>query len=229
MALKLQKHIKLSGKLVCKSGIRVGGSKEDLEVGGIDNPVIRDPVSRLPYIPGSSLKGKLRSLSEYRLGKVTNDGKPCGCAQEDCLVCKIFGPHMSPRHNLGPTRIIVRDAHLSAESKESLEALRESGIDFSEIKTENIIDRRTGIAADGGLRTGERVPAGTKFDLVRSIRIFDGDDEKQLINFLQQSLAALQNDTLGGSGTRGYGWVEIEDLKLGASSYAAAQSPAAKQ
>src|SRR3990172_325772 len=102
--LKLDKHVCVSGTLTCKTGTRIGGSKEDIEIGGVDSPIIRDPVTRLPYVPGSSLKGKLRSLLEYKHGKIGPDGRPCGCALETCLVCRIFGPHLKPNHGLGPSR-----------------------------------------------------------------------------------------------------------------------------
>jgi len=208
--LRLLKHKCIAGTLTCKSGLRIGGSQEDLEVGGNDNPVIRDPVSRLPYIPGSSLKGKLRSLLEYMEGKVGPEGMPCTCGQPGCKVCLVFGPHRNVRHSLGPTRIIVRDAPLSEESRQKLGPLQEQGIDFAEIKRENWIDRRTGVAGQGGLRTQERVPAGTKFDLTIHVRMFEGDDEAAIVGFIEQGLKALESEYLGGSGTRGYGWVTVD-------------------
>ena len=209
--LRLIGHKHISGTLTCKTGLRIGGSKDDIDVGGIDNPIIRDPVTRLPYIPGSSIKGKLRSNLEYQLGKVdTSSGQPCGCGKEDCPVCRIFGPHRNTRHNLGPTRIIVRDAPLSADSKTKLEPLLEQGMDYAEIKREDWIDRRTGVAGQGGLRTQERVPAGTEFDLNIHVRIFDGDDTSALLGYIEQSLKMLESEYLGGSGTRGYGWVGVK-------------------
>ncbi|MFW0861812.1 MAG: type III-A CRISPR-associated RAMP protein Csm3 [Dethiobacter sp.] len=207
-------HIKLTGALVCRTGLRIGGSKEDIEIGGIDNPILRDPLSRLPYIPGSSLKGKLRSSLEYKEGKVGAEGNPCGCAEPDCMVCTIFGPHLRPTHGLGPTRIIVRDALLTADSKTRLEGMLEEGLQYAEVKTENIIDRRTGVARRGGLRQMERVPTGTKFDINISLRIFEGDDEGRILNFVKEGLRLMQEDYLGGSGTRGYGWVKIEDFTI---------------
>lgn len=147
MNLKLLKHRKIDGKLTLKTGMRIGGSKEEIEIGGMDNPIIREPINDLPYIPGSSLKGKLRSSLEYKYGKVTDTGRPCGCAQPDCLVCRVFGPHIQgarAEHGLGPSRIIVRDASLTEESKRELAKLQEKGLLYAEVKTENIIDRRTG-------------------------------------------------------------------------------------
>jgi CRISPR-associated protein Csm3 len=178
-----------------------------MEIGGLDNPVIRHPLTRIPYIPGSSLKGKLRSLLEYREGKVQPNGEPCNCRSSDCLVCRIFGPHKRPKHNLGPSRLIVRDASMTTEWVEKLEAMTDQDLLYTEIKTENMIDRCTGVSAQ--FRTMERIPAGTQFDLNLSVRIFEDDDEQAIIGFISSALDMLQQDTLGGSGTRGYGWVEI--------------------
>jgi CRISPR-associated protein Csm3 len=212
MALKLLKYVTIQGTLTCKSGLRIGGSKEEMEIGGMDNPVIRHPLTKLPYIPGSSLKGKLRSLLEYKTGKVGPNGEPCGCMS--CLVCRIFGPHKQVRHDLGPSRIIVRDASMAEEWAKKLEVLREEGLLYVEVKSENWIDRRTGVAGHGGLRTQERVPAGAQFLLNISVRIFDGDKEEDIIGFIRQGLDMLPQDTLGSSGSRGYGWVQL-DYKVG--------------
>lgn len=208
MVYKLLKYVPIRGRLTCKTGLRIGGSKEEMEIGGMDNPVIRHPLTKVPYIPGSSIKGKLRSLLEYKMGKVSANGGPCGCV--DCLVCKVFGPHKRSEHGLGPTRIIVRDATMTDEWVKRLEVLREEGLNYVEVKTENWIDRRTGVAGRGGLRTQERVPAGAQFDFNISVRIFEGDGEQEILDFIQQGLGMLPQDTLGGSGSRGYGWVEIE-------------------
>jgi CRISPR-associated protein Csm3 len=205
--LTLTKHVRIHGTLTCKTGLRIGGAAEEVEIGGMDNPIIRDPVTQYPYVPGSSLKGKLRSMMEYKLGKIDDRGRPCGCAQPDCLVCTVFGPHMRPQHNLGPTRIIVRDASLSEESIPALDRLLEQGLPRAEVKSENTINRRTGVALNP--RSMERVPAGTKFDLEISLRIFAGDDEKQIVDFVREGLDLLHAEYLGGSGTRGYGWVKV--------------------
>jgi len=210
--LKLKKYIIIQGKLICKTGLRIGGSKEELEIGGLDNPIIRDPVDELPYIPGSSMKGKLRSLLEYKYNRVGANGNPCGCGKplDECPVCTIFGPHMKPAHDLGPSRLIVRDCLVSEESRANLARLEKQGLGYSELKTENIIDRRTGTARAGGLRTMERVPKGTEFNLNISVRVFEQDDEAKMVGYVKEALELLQKDYLGGSGTRGYGWVEVQ-------------------
>lgn len=210
MSWKLIEYVPVKGVLNCKSGLRIGGSKDDIEIGGMDNPVIRHPLTKRPYIPGSSLKGKLRTLSEYREGKVPANGQPHGCRTDGCLVCTVFGPHKTTDHQHGPSRLIVRDANLTPEWDTKLSEAQGSGINFAEVKTENWIDRNTGIAGGGGLRTQERVPAGAQFDFTLSIRIFEGDDKQKIISFIKESLDTLPKDTLGSSGTRGYGWVELE-------------------
>lgn len=210
MALRLLKYVPIQGTLTCKTGLRIGGSKEDMEIGGMDNPVIRHPLTKAPYIPGSSLKGKLRSLLEYKTGKVSSNGEPHGCREKGCLICTVFGPHKQSEHDFGPTRIIVRDANLTEDWTERLEALREEGLLYVEVKSENWIDRRTGVAGRGGLRTQERVPAGAQFELNISVRIFEDDNEQEILDFIKEGLEMLPHDTLGGSGTRGYGWVEVQ-------------------
>ena len=214
MSLKLE-YTEIRGMLVCKTGLRVGGSREDIEIGGLDNPIIRDPVTKLPYIPGSSLKGKLRSLLEYKEGKVTPSGEPHGCRENGCLICKVFGPHKVVDHAFGPSRIIVRDALLTEESKKELEEKLEAGSLYTELKQEVSIDRKTGTASKPGPRTMERVPAGAKFALHIVLRTFEGDNKDELVKFVKEGVGLLQQDYLGGSGTRGYGWVEIKDLKVG--------------
>ena len=210
--LELKGYCSLTANLLCKTGLKVGGTEAGMSIGGAENPVIKD-LRGLPYIPGSSLKGKLRSLLEYRYKRVTERGEPCGCGHPDCPVCYMFGPHRNTSHDLGPTRIIVRDAYLSQKSQQDWENAGKEGREFTETKTETMINRRTGIAAHGSLRTQERIPAGTEFALNINLRIFDDDDADKMKKLVEEALSYLQQDTLGGSGTRGYGWVEVKDLR----------------
>lgn len=201
-SLKMIKHVPIQGTILCLTGLRIGGTKDDIEIGGMDNPIIRHPQTRLPYIPGSSLKGKMRSSLEYAYDRVGQRGQPCGCGQSNCLVCRIFGPHKNVRHDLGPTRILVRDAMMDVESGEDPER-------WIEIKSENWIDRTTGIAGNGGLRQNERVVSGAKFKFDISLRIFADDDETKLVNTVREALTLIEQDYLGASGSRGYGRVKF--------------------
>lgn len=213
MSWKLVKHVPITAVLNLKSGCRIGGSKDDIGIGDMDNPIIRHPLTKHPYIPGSSIKGKLRSLVEYSEGLVPSNGQPHGCDKDGCIVCRVFGPHKKSRHPHGPTRLIVRDSMLEAESERILTEAVAQGLNYAEVKSENWINRSTGTAGDP--RTQERIPAGTSFNLTFSVRIFEEDDENKILDLLRKSLDLLQKDTLGGSGTRGYGWVELSDLKIG--------------
>lgn len=211
MAFKLKKYITIQGVIHCVTGLHIGGNKEEIEIGGMDNPVIRHPLTKEPYIPGSSLKGKLRALLEYKHGKVQNNGDPCNCATENCPVCRIFGPHKHPKHNLGPTRLLCRDAKLTDASREALTPLASEGLLYAELKSENIINRKTGTATDP--RTQERVPADTKFDFTLTLRVFEQDQEMELLQRITEGLTLLEADYLGGSGSRGYGQIKLEQLK----------------
>lgn len=204
----------ISGTIHCETGLRIGGSAENIEIGGLENTIIRHPITEEPYIPGSSLKGKIRSLLEYRDGrrdsqgreKQAHDGEPCQCGT--CMICRVFGPHKNLKHSLGPTRALFRDAALTDASRRWLQEAQESkGILFSEVKTENMIKRTVGAAEHP--RTQERVPAGAEFAFEISVRIFKNDDESKVLQLLKDGLALLEKDYLGASGSRGYGKVKI--------------------
>ncbi len=214
----LQDYRLIKGVITCETGLRIGGSKESIQIGGMENPIIRHPITEQPYIPGSSLKGKVRSLLEYKHGRRDRSGNPKGKGRRDngepcqcgkCMVCRVFGPHRNPHHDLGPTRALFRDAELTEKSLRWLEDARaEMGTAYAEVKTENMVNRRTGTAEHP--RTQERVPSGAAFDFEISIRIFDEDDEDAIVSFVEEGLALLEQDYLGGSGSRGYGKVSLE-------------------
>jgi CRISPR-associated protein Csm3 len=208
--MKLLEIKTIRGQILCQTGLRVGGSAESIEIGGIDNPIIKHPLTLEPYIPGSSLKGKMRSQMEKQEGKVTPGGEPCRCGQ--CMVCRIYGPHKNLRHELGPTRILVRDAMLSEESRQEMQEAIKLGKSYVEVKTENIIDRNVGTAKHP--RQQERVPAGAKFDLEIAIQIFDLDQGHDSIGAVKKALKSVQDTYLGGSGSRGYGKVRFINLTL---------------
>jgi CRISPR-associated protein Csm3 len=198
--VKLDEYIEVCGIIHCETGLHIGGTKDAQGIGETDNPIIRHPITRLPYIPGSSLKGKTRCLLEVKKGRGER-GRPCDCGT--CTICNLYGSF----HNKIPTRLIFRDAPLTPEWEEKLqEAL--PGF-FAETKTEIAMDREKGSTMGGSLREQERVPAGTEFDFNLVIRFFEGDDRKEFYTYLAEAFEMLEKDYLGGSGTRGYGKVKI--------------------
>jgi CRISPR-associated protein Csm3 len=128
------------------------------------------------------------------------------------LVCKVFGAHKNSNSACAPTRIVVRDAILSAQSREWLNKRQSEGEPVAEIKTENTINRRTGTAEHP--RTGERVLPGTVFDGEILLHVYSGDREEEMSKFVRQGLGIIQDgSSLGASGSRGYGKVRFENVK----------------
>lgn len=205
---------KISGKIVVKTGLHIGAGNEKVEIGGMDNPIIRNPLTHEPYIPGSSLKGKMRSIMEWKTGKLeSTGGKVCSCGKTDCEICRVFGSanNSDSANDRGPTRLIVRDAVLTDEWKEKFR----SGLPLVEEKNENSLNR---ITAEANPRPIERVVPGVEFDFEISYRVIDtGDggkmDKDYFESVVKESLKILQSDYLGGGGSRGNGQIEFADLK----------------
>ena len=211
---------RITATLSLRSGLHIGAGKDAIEIGGLDLPVVKHPFTQEPYIPGSSLKGKLRSLLEWALNRVENDGSVWGSDKkgqyaDDDPILRAFGTtHKQWRG--GPTRLLVRDAYLE---KAWADSIRDQGLAFTEEKMEVSIDRIQGKAKDGGLRRIERVPAGARFELDMVFKVFDwnGDGGKidlDCLNRVLEGLKLLERDALGGSGSRGYGRVQVENLKV---------------
>ncbi len=220
--MKFLRYKELRGQIKLLSGLHIGGNKDNIEIGGIDNPVIKNPVTGLPYIPGSSIKGKMRFLVEWKVGVVGRNGKgePHSCDDENCVVCRIFG-NTSKEKKYGPTRLIVNDCQLLLSSNEE-KKLEKGELVYVEDKVENRINRLTGTAIDP--RHMERVPAGMSFNFGLTYKIFHIDEanEKEMTNNKDEgnwkevlnALYFLQEDALGGSGSRGYGKIVFEELVL---------------
>lgn len=203
---KLVKKIKINTTITLLTGLHIGGNKDSVEIGGIDNPVIK-LVSRgnQPYIPGSSLKGKMRSLLEQIAG-ASEVGK-------DPQTVKLFGSHDSK--NPRASRLIVRDAMLTAESEAELRNCGSLDMPYTEDKYENTIDRVKGTA--GNPRQTERVPAGAVFAVEFILNVFDGEgepSEAEQLALLRKGIQVLENDYLGGSGSRGYGQIRFGELQM---------------
>lgn len=214
--MQLEKILKITGTILLQSGLHIGAGKDAVEIGGLDQPIIKNPRTNAPYIPGSSLKGKMRSLLEARLmgerpetRESIQKGKPCECGKRDCPVCMIFGVSGSAKKEdtLGPTRILVRDALLIKEDME----LFDKGELPMEIKYENSIDRLKGVAMNP--RPLERVPAGVRFSFNIGFRVYK-DDPEDLLEWVFRGLRLVELDALGGCGSRGCGEVKFQDIKI---------------
>lgn len=209
--MELLGHVVCRGRIECKTGLHIG-DEGALEIGGVDGPVVKTPTSGHPYIPGSSIKGKLRSLLEWDEGLVEDEGKPhtcAGAAAIECPVCRIFGTPAETDAKTGPTRLSVRDAFPTEETVEMWSGLNTS-LPYTEVKTENTIDR---VTAEANPRDNERVPKESEFGYEFVYGVYDlGDGGRPDLNNLatvERALFLLEDSSLGGNGSRGYGKIKF--------------------
>ncbi|MBE0471316.1 MAG: type III-A CRISPR-associated RAMP protein Csm3 [Methyloprofundus sp.] len=218
MQLKAMKQI--TGQIQLITGLHIGAGNEEVHIGGIDNGVIKHPHTGQPYIPGSSLKGKMRSLLEWRAGLVgESQGKPVSISLLDTLtgekkqhaetLIRLFGAAGDTKNDakaeeIGITRLSFWDCGLSAAWLEKVDL---NNWLYTEAKSENTINRITGTADNP--RQTERVPADALFDFKLGIKILD-DKEHAFIETVLAGLKLLELDGIGGSGSRGYGKIKFK-------------------
>jgi len=209
------KVLTLKGNIELLTGLHIGGGDDTMKIGGIDKEVVKiydkELKREVPYIPGSSLKGKIRSLLENKNRLVMNDGSVFNSKYLNAVndkekainIVKIFGDANTEKP-YGITRAIFYDAYLSKDTKE---AFKRGEIELKEAKYENSINRIQGTASNP--RQIERVPAGVEFEFEIKLKVFDDDNENELKTIIEEGLNLLENDYLGGNGSRGYGRVKI--------------------
>ncbi|TVR57853.1 MAG: type III-A CRISPR-associated RAMP protein Csm3 [Candidatus Competibacteraceae bacterium] len=220
--MKLTRIAKITAEIELLSGLHIGSGNTEMHIGGTDNPVIKNPITQEPYIPGSSLKGKMRSLLEWRAGVVAfTDGKPLGFGHIGRLandqvdqgktILKLFGgaPEGSNQDQrlvaeIGPTRLAFWDCALA---RDWVTAMRDKNLLLTETKMENMIDRIRGVAEHP--RNTERVPATAVFDFQLTLKVHDDED---LLDAVLAGLRLLELGGLGGSGSRGYGKLRFRNL-----------------
>jgi len=207
------------------TGLHIGGTGGGIQIGGVDKEIVRDPVTQRPYIPGSSLKGKIRSLLEkqYQLPINRKIARTWihTCDNEesyrDCAVCQVFGVPAEETFSL-QTRLLVRDVLLSEDSAETLNALSLER-SYAELKTEVSIDRITSAANP---RTIERVPAGAVFAPGEMVYVIFNSDEGKVdpaedvdrLAVVFEGMQLLEHDYLGGLGSRGSGKVAFRKIRI---------------
>ncbi|MCT7995981.1 type III-A CRISPR-associated RAMP protein Csm3 [Laspinema olomoucense] len=254
---------RLTSTLKVETGLHIGGGGENLDIGGLDKPVIRDPLTQYPYLPGSSIKGKLRAILERLLNKPLNrfggsgvyryesDDLEDGYTEIDgqfifyrgartCQISRLFGStggsncwvktsiatsqkldfkdtrtiegeeYSKIKGRNAPARLIVRDCHLLAQSAELLRKV-DTGLYMTEWKFENSIDRITSAANP---RQFERVPAGAEFKFELVYTVENGEQAAEDLQNLAISLAILEDDALGGHGSRGYGKISFHNFEF---------------
>ena len=228
--LKLIGKLILEGELICDTGLHIGAGKGSLEIGGADNPVAKDAFGR-PYVPGSSLRGKMRSMLEHADGLTTpselvylsrRKGQEVRIHQSDRPddeICLLFGRNPGRMDRVAgeplettaasPARLTVYDGPLDPDS--ITPQMRENLDDeLTEVKSENAIDR---ITSQANPRTLERVPAGARFRVRMVLDILTPED-RGLVGRIIEALRLLEDDSLGGGGSRGNGRVHFANLKL---------------
>ena len=234
--------ITIDSKLTLVTGLHIGGADDSMRIGGVDSPVMKREIFSSeegkigfehkrrvsePYIAGSSLKGKVRTLLEhyFKLVNPIGDGRPIGSSSQfgnskyRDLIVNLFGDSSDGRNakkdeeikGIEITRAIFRDCFITEDVRK---AYLSNEVELFETKYENVIDRKTGTTISGGLRQIQRVPSGVEFDFNMSIRVFKDDNDELLKTTIILGLKLLELDALGGNGSRGYGRVRFDELKI---------------
>jgi CRISPR-associated RAMP protein, csm3 family len=194
----------IEGKIEVLTGLHIGTSGDFSAIGAVDNIVIRDTVTNKPMIPGSSLKGKMRYLLARTKYNTSIELK--NIKEEHESIKRLFGSS----DPIVVSRLQFQDMLLSDESVKKLEKL-DTDLPYTEIKYENTIDRATGVANP---RQQERVPAGSEFDFKLVYNVEKTDEFEEDMKNILLTMEVLEDDYLGGHGTRGYGRIKFKNLKL---------------
>ena len=203
--MALQGKISITGKLKILTGMHIGGSSDFAPIGAVDSPFIRDPFTHAPIIPGSSIKGKLRTL----LAKMHCKGYVLNTVdKDDEVIARLFGA--SGNGFACPARLQFFDLFVTQETIDNFNAI-ETDTYVGEVKFENTIVRTTGVANP---RQIERVPAGAVFNFKLVYNVERVEEVAQDLQTLKEAFELLENDYLGGHGSRGYGRVKLQEITL---------------
>ncbi len=205
----------ISGKIIAETGLHIGGSKTAIDIGGIDLNVIKT-AQGVPFIPGSSIKGKLRTILAREAGSSAihpekNFSDMYKTDRDFPTIIEIFGDANDKNEKKGTAaRLIVRDAFI-ADKSHFKKVFPELELGYTEIKWENTIDRLTGMANPRQL---ERVPAGAEFFFTLIYNVFDDGKKEQHLKEIIKAMRILEDDYLGGQGSRGYGQIKFSEVVI---------------
>lgn len=213
---KLNGIYKIKGQIKLETGLHIGGDEGVIEIGGNDNPITRDISTGNPYIPGSSLKGKMRYLMEWYTGSISSDGKVYdgeNLPDDSCdnLLLNVFGGTAGGKGRKGPTRITVKDIFLTEDSKKEVKKMKEKTGTDTEFKSENNINRLDSSAKPRNL---ERVPRNLVFNMEINFKVLNIDKKEEIEKMILKSLKLVEIEGLGGAVSRGSGQVKFEKLKI---------------
>jgi CRISPR-associated protein Csm3 len=201
----------LKGKIQVKTGMHIGGSSDFSGIGAVDSVVIKDTVTKLPMIPGSTLKGKMR----YLLARVYSDTPELvDISKEAMEIKRLFGTTVAADGPLG-SRLQFSDMLMTMESRDKIVNM-EPDLYVTEIKFENTINRLTSVANP---RQIERVPSGAEFEFNLVYNIEDLEEVEEDLRNIRTAMELLEDDYIGGHGTRGYGRIEFNELDYELKSY----------
>lgn len=190
--------IRISGDILVKTGMHIGGSGAFAAIGAVDSPIIKEARTNLPMIPGSSLKGKMRSLLAKELNEKISEPN-----DDDERITRLFGS--SKKNNIKRSRILFSDMVLANATE-----LREAGLQsMTEVKFENSISRATAIANP---RQIERAVRGSVFELDLIYELENEQEFLEDMEILAEGMKLLQYDYLGGNGSRGYGKIQFQNI-----------------
>lgn len=202
---QLLEKVIIRAVLTVKTGLHIGGSSDYAPIGAVDSIFVRDPLTRQPVIPGSSVKGKLRTL----LAKTRNEGNLGSSPDNDeKVVLRLFGS--AQKNHILFSRLQFSDSFVKDTSVKQFSGL-DTDTYLGEVKFENTINRATGEATP---RQIERVPAGMQFDFQLVYNLENKEESGEDMEVLRDGFRLLQLDYLGGHGSRGYGRVAFSDFSV---------------
>lgn len=202
---QLKGKIIMTAVLEVKTGMHIGASNDYAPIGAVDSVFVRDTLTKNPIIPGSSLKGKMRTL----LAKMRDEQVvlPPHSEDEDVII-RLFGA--AGKEKTVFSRLQFSDCMVQEEAVQKFNEI-ETDTYLGEVKFENTISRATGVANP---RQIERVPAGMTFDFRLVYNIEDENEMEEDMNVIADGIRLLQWDYIGGHGSRGYGRIAFSKWRV---------------